>query len=132
MATRSSSNKKVTKRNTNVPPPARNYSDNTQAVKRIPGVTYGEQDALVEQQKIAPLPKTGTPNVQATSRPMPNVDVFGETEFTSEPVTSGLPFGSGASPTGSVEDDPDMLLRAIYAVYPDPMLLKYLRGQGGV
>ena len=132
MATRSSSNKKVTNRNANVPPPARNYSDNTQAVRRIPGVTYGEQDALVEQQKIAPLPKTGTPRVQAQSRPMPNVDVFSETEFVNEPVTAGLPFGAGASPTGSVEDDPDMLLRAIYAVYPDPMLLKYLRGQGGV
>jgi len=27
-------------------------------------------------------------------------------------------------------DDPDMLLRAIYNVYPDPSLLRFLRGQG--
>jgi len=130
MATRSSSNKKVTNRNTNVPPPARNYSDNTQAVKRIPGVTYGEQDALVEQQKIAPLPKTGTPNVQATSRPMPNVDVFGETEFTNEPVTAGLPFGPGANgPVDTENKGTDMVKDFIYQSWlatGDDSLLVYL------
>ena len=45
MATRSNSNKGVTGRNTNVPPPARNFNDNTQAVRRIPGMEYGEQQA---------------------------------------------------------------------------------------
>ena len=68
MATRSPSNKKVTNRNTNVPPPARNYADNTQAVRRMPGVTYGEQDKLSEQQKIAPLPKVTTPRSQGPMR----------------------------------------------------------------
>ena len=130
MATRSSSNKKVTKRNTNVPPPARNYSDNTQAVKRIPGVTYGEQDALVEQQKIAGLPKTGTPRVQAQSRPMPNVDVFGGTEFTNEPVTSGLPFGAGANgPVDSQTAGVKMVKEFIYESWlatGDDSLLEYL------
>ena len=61
MATRSNSNKGVTARNTNVPPPARNFNDNTQAVRRIPGMEYGEQQALTEQQKAAPLPKEETP-----------------------------------------------------------------------
>ena len=98
MATRSSSNKKITNRNANVmyAPPNR---QNTQAVRQIPGVTYGEQDKLTEQQKIAPLPKASTPNVQAPSRPVPNIDVFGETEFQSEPVTAGLPFGAGVNPS---------------------------------
>ena len=130
MATRSSSNKKVTNRNANVPPPARNYSDNTQAVRRIPGVTYGEQDALVEQQKIAPLPKTGTPRVQAQSRPMPNVDVFSETEFTSEPVTAGLPFGPGANgPVDTENKGTDMVKDFIYQSWlatGDDSLLVYL------
>ena len=45
MATRSSSNKGTDKRALNVPPAARNYQDNTQAVRRMPGVAYGEQKA---------------------------------------------------------------------------------------
>ena len=46
MATRSSSNRGVSGRNTNVPPAARNFQDTTQAVRRIPGVDYGEQKQL--------------------------------------------------------------------------------------
>lgn len=100
MATRSNSNKGVSGRNTNVPPPARNYNDNTQAVRRIPGVDYGEQKALVEQQQAAPLPKAGVPQAQPQRprQPMPNVDIFAPTARPSEPVTSGLPFGPGINP----------------------------------
>ena len=74
MATRSSSNKGTDRRALNVPPPARNTQDNTQAVRRIPGVDYGEQKQLTEQQQAAPLPKDTMP--QAQPRPMPNIDVF--------------------------------------------------------
>ena len=132
MATRSSSNKKVTKRNTNVPPPARNYSDNTQAVKRIPGVTYGEQDALVEQQKIAPLPKTGTPQARSgvRARSVPNIDVFSGTQFANEPVTAGLPFGPGTNgPVDSRTAGVDMVKNFIYESWlatGDDSLLEYL------
>ena len=96
MATRSSSNRGVSGRNTNVPPAARNFQDNTQAVRRIPGVEYGEQKQLTEQQQAAPLPKDTMP--QAQTRPMPNVDVFGATQRPTEPVTAGLPFGPGVNP----------------------------------
>jgi len=51
MATRSNANKGVTGRNSNVPPPARNTQDNTQAIRRVPGMAYGEQQELVEQQQ---------------------------------------------------------------------------------
>ena len=71
MATRSPSN-----RGLNVPPPARNYQDNTQAVRRMPDVAYGEQQALTEQQKAAPLPKDTLPQAQPMRRRMPEVDVF--------------------------------------------------------
>ena len=128
MATRSSSNKGTDRRALNVPPPARNTQDNTQAVRRIPGVAYGEQQALTEQQQAAPLPKDTLPQEQPRgSRPVPQVDVFAETQRPNEPVTSGLPFGPGVGPTEAVADDPDMLLRAIYSVYPDPLLLRLLR-----
>jgi len=126
MATRSPSN-----RGLNVPPPARNYQDNTQAVRRMPGVSYGEQQALTEQQQAAPLPKDTLPQAQPrAARPMPQVDVFAETQRPNEPVTSGLPFGPGVGSNEPIADDPDMLLRAIYSVYPDPLLLRLLRGKG--
>lgn len=129
MATRSSSNKGTDRRALNVPPPARNTQDNTQAVRRIPGVAYGEQQALTEQQQAAPLPKATTPQAQSVAprRPMPQMDIFAETQRPSEPVTAGLPFGPGVGPTEPIADDPDMLLRAIYSVYPDPLLLRLLR-----
>lgn len=100
MATRSSSNKGTDRRALNVPPPARNTQDNTQAVRRIPGVAYGEQQALTEQQQAAPLPKATTPQAQpvAPRRPMPQMDIFAGTQRPSEPVTAGLPFGPGVTP----------------------------------
>ena len=100
MATRSNSNRGVNKRPLNVPPPARNYSDNTQGVRRIPGVTYGEQQALTEQQQAAPLPKASVPQAQPqpVRRPMPQMDIFAPTSRPNEPVTSGLPFGPGINP----------------------------------
>jgi len=132
MATRSSSNKGTDRRALNVPPPARNTQDNTQAVRRIPGMPYGEQQELTQQQQAAPLPKATTPQAQPVrpTRPMPQLDVFAETQRPNEPVTSGLPFGPGVGPTEPIADDPDMLLRAIYSVYPDPLLLRLLRGKG--
>lgn len=93
MATRSNSNKGVTARNTNVPPPARNFNDNTQAVRRIPGMEYGEQQALTEQQKAAPLPKEETP--KAPARRFSPVDVFGQTQAPSQPITDGAALGPG-------------------------------------
>ena len=99
MATRSSSNKGTDKRALNVPPPARNTQDTTQAVRRIPGMDYGEQKALTEQQQAAPLPKDSTPQAQpSVARPMPQMDIFAETQRPSEPVTAGLPFGPGVNP----------------------------------
>ena len=134
MATRSPSNQGLSKNKTN----GSSYSTGRNPGGLVPGMakglTYGQGEKLKQQARLTGMPDASLakPDVQPTKRPSPNIDVFSETEFSNEPVTSGLPFGAGASPTGSVEDDPDMLLRAIYAVYPDPMLLKYLRGQGGV
>ena len=107
MATRSSSNKGTDKRALNVPPPARNTQDNTQAIRRIPGLPYGGQKALIEQQEAAPLPKTTRESTlrQAQQEGMqrrgmkpPAIDVFSGTDRKSEPVTAGLPFGPGINP----------------------------------
>jgi len=63
------------------------------------------------------------------SKSMPQMDVFAGTQRPNEPVTSGLPFGAGVGPQEPIADDPDMLLRAIYSVYPDPLLLRLLRNK---
>ena len=96
---RSPSNRGITRRNSNLPPAARNTQDTTQAVRRMPGVSYGDQKDLTEQQQAAPLPKDIVPREQAQPQPaqrqMPNIDVFAPTDRPNEPVTSGLPFGPG-------------------------------------
>ena len=95
-------NKKITKRNANVPPAARNTQDNTRGI--IPGLTagttYGEGKEIKEQvAATGGLPKvTDLPQPQAPKQAMPQMDVFASTQRPSEPVTSGLDFGPGISP----------------------------------
>ena len=125
MATRSNSNRGGNRRALNVPPPARNYQDNTQAVRRIPDMPYGEQKELVEQQQAAPLPKDSIPQAQPVARtPMPQVDVFGATEKANEPVTAGLPFGPGVGPAQPVEQNVNDLLYQMYTMTGDIALLQ--------
>lgn len=117
MATRSNSNKGVTARNTNVPPPARNFNDNTQAVRRIPGMEYGEQQALTEQQKAAPLPKEETP--KAPARRFSPVDVFAQTQVPSQPITDGAPVGPGRmGATLTPTQRGDLFLKALAQTFP--------------
>ena len=120
---RSPSNKGITNRNANVPPAGRNYADNTQAVRRIPGVEYGEQKELTEQQQAAPLPKDGTPQPQAR-RQMPNIDVFGSTQRPTEPVTAGLDFGPGVGSSQPPQQNVNDLLYQMYTITGDTALLQ--------
>ena len=120
MATRSPSN-----RGLNVPPPARNYQDNTQAVRRMPDVAYGEQQALTEQQKAAPLPKDTFPQAQPMRRRMPEVDVFAQTQRPTEPVTSGLPFGAGPGAEEPLENTNDIIYE-MYRLTGDSYLLNLI------
>ena len=122
---RSPSNKGITNRNANVPPAGRNYQDNTQAVRRIPGVEYGEQKELIEQQQAAPLPKDGTPQAQPSLKgSMPNVDVFGATQRPTEPVTAGLDIGPGVGPAIPQQQGVSDLLYQMYALTGDTALLQ--------
>ena len=120
MATRSPSN-----RGLNVPPPARNYQDNTQAVRRMPGVAYGEQKELTEQQKAAPLPKDTLPQAEPMRRRMPEVDVFAQTQRPTEPVTSGLPFGAGPGAEEPLENTNDIIYE-MYRLTGDSYLLNLI------
>ena len=120
MATRSPSN-----RGLNVPPPARNYQDNTQAVRRMPDVAYGEQQALTEQQKAAPLPIDTLPQAQPMRRRMAEVDVFAQTQRPTEPVTSGLPFGAGPGAEEPLENTNDIIYE-MYRLTGDSYLLNLI------
>ena len=117
MATRSNSNKGVTARNTNVPPPARNFNDNTQAVRRIPGMEYGEQQALTEQQKAAPLPKEETP--KAPARRFTPVEVFAQTQVPEQPITDGAALGPGRTGvTLTPQEKGDLYAVALADLFP--------------
>ena len=117
MATRSNSNKGVTGRNTNVPPPARNFNDNTQAVRRIPGMEYGEQQALTEQQKAAPLPKEETP--KAPARRFSPVEVFAQTQVPEQPITDGAALGPGRTGvTLTPQEKGDLYAVALADLFP--------------
>ena len=129
---RSPSNKGITNRNANVPPPARNTQDNTRGL--IPGLTagttYGEGQQIKEQAKVTGMPKDGTPQAQARpTRPMPQMDVFASTQRPSEPVTAGLPFGPGVSPVNNTEAGINEVKSFIYESWlatGDDSLLEYL------
>ena len=117
MATRSNSNKGVTARNTNVPPPARNFNDNTQAVRRIPGMDYGEQKALTEQQQAAPLPKEETP--KAPARRFSPVEVFAQTQVPEQPITDGAALGPGRTGvTLTPQEKGDLYAIALAELFP--------------
>ena len=117
MATRSNSNKGVTGRNSNVPPPARNFNDNTQAVRRIPGMEYGEQQALTEQQKAAPLPKEETP--KAPARRFSPVEVFAQTQVPEQPITDGAALGPGRTGvTLTPQEKGDLYAVALADLFP--------------
>ena len=125
MATRSNSNKGVTGRNSNVPPPARNFNDNTQAVRRIPGMDYGEQQALTEQQKAAPLPKEETP--KAPARRFSPVNVFAQTQAPSQPITDGAALGPGRMGAQlSPQQINDQMIIALATKFPTTDLIDLL------
>ena len=124
---------KVTKRNNAVPPAARNTQDNTQAIRRIPGMPYSEQQKLTEQQKAAPLPKTAREStlrkaqqegmekrgMKPPARGFTPVDVFGQTQSPDQPITDGAPVGPGRmGATLTPVQRGDLFMRALAEGFP--------------
>ena len=96
------------------------------------GLTYGQGEKLKQQARLTGMPDASLakPDVQPTKRPSPNIDVFSETEFVNEPVTSGLPFGPGSNgPIDSQTAGVEMVKNFIYDSWlatGDDSLLEYL------
>jgi len=98
-----------------------------QPLRRIPGVPYGEQKALTQQQQAAPLAGGGqtTPIPQQQAQPA-RPDVFAPTERPMEPTTQGAAFGPGSGPADQLEDETDIILAALYSVNPHPVIAELI------
>ena len=124
MATRSPSNQGLSKNKTN----GSSYSTGRNPGGLVPGMakglTYGQGEKLKQQARL-----TGMPDA-SLAKPSPNIEVFSETEFINEPVTSGLPFGAGSNgPMDSQTAGVKMVKEFIYESWlatGDDSLLEYL------
>ena len=130
MATRSNSNKGVSPNSTNGSSYSTGRNPGGMVKGLAKGVTYGEGEKLKQQANLFGMPNAPSPNVQNTKRPSPNIDVFSETEFINEPVTSGLPFGAGSNgPMDSQTAGVKIVKEFIYESWlatGDDSLLEYL------
>lgn len=97
------------------------------------GLGYGENKAVNEQQQAAPLSPAGTPGAGAgpsprRALPIGEDGIFGGTDRPAEPMTAGVDWGEGpgAPPGPILEEDHNMLLRAIVAQYPHPDIVRLL------
>ena len=130
MATRSNSNKGVSPNSTNGSSISTGRNPGGMVKGLAKGVTYGEGEKLKQQANLFGMPNAPSPNVQPTKRPSPNIDVFSETEFSDEPVTSGLPFGAGSNgPMDSQTAGVKMVKEFVYESWlatGDDSLLEYL------
>ena len=130
MATRSNSNKGVSPNSTNGSSISTGRNPGGMVKGLAKGLTYGQGEKLKQQANLFGMPNAPSSNVQPTKRPSPNIDVFSETEFSNEPVTSGLPFGPGSNgPIDSQTAGVKMVKEFIYDSWlatGDDSLLEYL------
>ena len=96
-----------------------------QPLRDMPGLPYGQQQNLLNQQKAAPLPAQSNintnPQQQAPARP----NVFAPSERPGEVPTSGAPLGAGATPQTNTKSI-DITLAAMYEVSKSPIILALL------
>lgn len=91
---------------------------------RVPsGGPYGQRKALRQQQGAAAMqsdePDALPPGLEGGA--------FGPTQRPREPITAGAPEGPGRNPRPTLQQqDPDLLLRAIYARFPHPDIARIL------
>ena len=94
-----------------------------QPVRVAPGGPYGQRQALETQQQAAPLAVANPISCGGggvTPSAPPAAGVFGPTQRPGEPISTGL--GGGMI----VPEDPDVLLRALWQVYPHPDIARLI------
>lgn len=95
-----------------------------QPIRNMGSNAYGEGQELQGMQAAAPM--AATPSMR---RP---VSLSAPTERPNEPITTGAPFGSGANQNvmpipPMPEDETANLIRALYAINPDPDLARLVQ-----
>lgn len=102
-----------------------------QPVRAATGQPYGARAETVAQQQAAPLAVAGSPAAGPQQPPLPPNDAFMPTAFPAEPATAGIPFGPGDNGDPAIPDDPDLLLRMLASIYPDPDIIGLIRQDVG-
>lgn len=98
-----------------------------QPIREMPSQAYGDRTELTGLQGSAPM--AATPSAPAAMRPTP---LSAPTERPTEPITAGAPFGPGPGrevmPIPPMpEDETANLIRALYAINPDPDLARLIQ-----
>ena len=101
-----------------------------QPLRDMPGLPYGQQQDLLNQQKAAPLPVQQGINVQSQQTPPTRPNVFAPSERPSEVPTAGAPLGAGPSPEVNTQSI-DITLAAMYEVSKSPVILDLLNRRQG-
>jgi hypothetical protein len=98
-----------------------------QPIREMPSQVYGEGIELAGVQGGAAM--NATPSMPAAMRPTP---LSAPTERPQEPITTGAPFGPGSGrevmpiPPMPIDETAN-LVRALYAIYPDPDLARLIQ-----
>lgn len=95
-----------------------------QPIREMPSQAYGDSVDMTAIQGSAPM--SATPSM---ARPNP---LSAPTQRPNEPITTGAPFGSGSGrevmPIPPMpEDETANLVRALYAINPDPDLARLIQ-----
>ena len=114
------------------PPSAAGATAPTPPVRVASGQPHGERQASTQQQQGAPL--AVAPQHQSAPQPQPgggpppaqpNIDpasLFAPTEQPNMPIVGGRPAPK------IIPDDPYMLVRQIWSVFPNPDIARLMRG----
>lgn len=101
----------------------------TQPVRELPAERHGDRQRTTQLQQAAPMAGGGGASFGGMG-PVPAAnDIFAPTEFPQEPSTAGIPLGPGDPGPSYLPEDPDMLLRAMLSVFPDPDLIGLIRNE---
>jgi len=102
-----------------------------QPLRDMPGLPYGQQQQLLNQQKAAPLPAERNIQPRPTSQQQPQrPNVFAPSERPTEVPTSGAPLGAGMIPESNTQSI-DITLAAMYEVSKSPIILDLLNRRQG-
>jgi hypothetical protein len=98
-----------------------------QPIREMPSQEYGDRAEMTGLQGSAPM--SATPSMQPMPRPTP---LSAPTQRPQEPITTGAPFGPGFGREvmpipPAPEDETANLVRALYALNPDPDLARLIQ-----